>query len=937
MRGSTPMPAFCNSPARPECMPASYGGTGQCNPPFVYIVPSCCSPSPPPPSPPPPAPPPPNPPAPSTPPRECKWCYAIKWNNHQQERPVFAVDQVPHDHPLVTSNLNNNNNNLNTGTLQCSQIATTMTWFWWDFNTLSANQFLTATGRQQISMPGANAFYAYSYPYSWSANTGRETSNTVNLFFLQDAASKFFHFYIIDKAWDGSGGDYRMTLSGTHSVFAPGGTTFHDAYTPAHPAIAAATAYPGVHVAGTLPIMLRDDPWNVYNYDASTGSYQFHWIWLECCTDGMVLGPMPCPSSDSDPGFNITYEADCANMAGLEQGTRISMWNPLGPAYNPGGCDGAPLKHPVSGVLRAANWIHYDVPMDQTCTWTAGIQLTAKPCAAYCARFTNCGECSSTPECGWDASASSSSDACKHINEFGGPLTKYGETCSVCETKTTAFDCMCEPGCGWAPLDNKTAAGPVGFCISGMPDYPSNQTVTVVQWETKGCPADCVASVTPGSQCSTYPSTCCPSNGAKSQCYRAAYNEKSAFASIRLMDEYGVMPATNYPAHHPKVALGVAGGTTSSALPACDLWSRSGSTASSGPSIYSTNGSVAFFAYSYPAPYSSNTNFEAEDSMVTFLVQGDDCKTYLLVLVDKAGSSDGTGGTLQLRLTTSGVSGSPIQFLNDPQGAVDASAYDGYSPQTGVVSWAWEACCNDGMVVGPMPYGYDWSVHLEVMTRETRGLDTFKIGTYDAARNDVGFVTANIRKATRSWGGLQYDGMECTSWCQRYTDCAACFRDEQCQFSAAHGGCIAADAYIYDFGCPRPALGLITRVMQRGGDAFERESRADGFDSRMVMRFGLPAGLDMSCPCAQRYRICVTIYSAAMEPVYRAECVAPRLDYHYTFIDFGAPLIDNTLYHAYSYLCVQQGTLGRDDCSPVQIDTFTLQLAPPPPSPPPPM
>jgi len=316
--------------------------------------------------------------------------------------------------------------------------------------------------------------------------------------------------------------------------------------------------------------------------------------------------------------------------------------------------------------------------------------------------------------------------------------------------------------------------------------------------------------------------------------------------------------------------------------------------------------------------------------MVTFLVQGDDCQTYLLVLVDNA---DGSGGTLQVRLTTSGMNGPPIAFLNDPF----TRGYDNYNAQTGVVSWAWDEGGNDGMVVGPMPYANDWSVHMEVMTRETRGLDTFKIGTYDAARNDVGFVTSSIRKATRSWGGLQYDGMECTNWCQRYTDCAACFRDEQCQFSAAHGGCIAADAYIYDFGCPRPALRLITSVMQRDSEAFERESRIDGFDSRMVMRFGLPAGLDMSCPCAQRYQICVTIYSESMEPVYRAECVAPHLDTRqYTYIDFGAPLVDNTLYHAYSYLCVKQGTLARDDCSPVAIDTFTLQLAPPPPSPPPP-
>ena len=68
----------------------------------------------------------------------------------------------------------------------------------------------------------------------------------------------------------------------------------------------------------------------------------------------------------------------------------------------------------------------------------------------------------------------------------------------------------------------------------------------------------------------------------------------------------------------------------------------------------------------------------------------------------------------------------------------------------------------------------------------------------------------------------------------------------------------------------------------------------------------------------------------------QAVCIPPRLDYQYTFIDFGPTLTDGTTYHAYSYLCIQQGTLKRDDCSPVQIDTFTLSLSPPPPSPPPP-
>merc|ERR1711988_122525 len=129
----------------------------------------------------------------------------------------------------------------------------------------------------------------------------------------------------------------------------------------------------------------------------------------------------------------------------------------------------------------------------------------------------------------------------------------------------------------------------MGLCISGTPDYPSNQTVTVAQWETKGC--DCAASMPPpgtsqgiSSECPGYPETCCPVDGPKSQCYRAAYNEKSAYASVRLMEEYGVVPATSYPAGHPKFgALGVAGGASPSAqLPACDLWSRVGDTSTFG-------------------------------------------------------------------------------------------------------------------------------------------------------------------------------------------------------------------------------------------------------------------------------------------------------------------------------------------------------------------
>ena len=107
-----------------------------------------------------------------------------------------------------------------------------------------------------------------------------------------------------------------------------------------------AETYTGVANTGrTLPIMLRDDPWNKYEYVSSGNYYNFHWNWLQCCTDGMILGPMP---SSTTP-HAITYEGRCAQMKGLESGTRISMWNPYGPAYNSAGT-GMPTGCGVTGV-----------------------------------------------------------------------------------------------------------------------------------------------------------------------------------------------------------------------------------------------------------------------------------------------------------------------------------------------------------------------------------------------------------------------------------------------------------------------------------------------------------------------------------------------------------------------------------------------------------
>ena len=63
--------------------------------------------------------------------------------------------------------------------------------------------------------PGIVGFYAYSYPYAWSAATGLEQSSFVTLFSAIDAAEEFYVFYIIDKALDGTGGTLGLDVTAT--------------------------------------------------------------------------------------------------------------------------------------------------------------------------------------------------------------------------------------------------------------------------------------------------------------------------------------------------------------------------------------------------------------------------------------------------------------------------------------------------------------------------------------------------------------------------------------------------------------------------------------------------------------------------------------------------------------------------------------------------
>jgi len=277
-----------------------------------------------------------------------------------------------------------------------------------------------------------------------------------------------------------------------------------------------------------------------------------------------------------------------------------------------------------------------------------------------------------------------------------------------------------------------------------------------------------------------------------------------------------------------------------SAIRTPDYWSRSGATNCYDPSVTLVNASEVFYAYNYPNAYSSNTGDERSSSVNIFLIMDTAGDVYMIMTIDAA--NDGSGGYLQLDMDATGGIGmtfDPVKFMGPPHDHLlngdSTDSRDGYTAQTATMehpyqsSWAlyqnaslsfgWDACCNDGMIFGPFPRT-QWSLNMKVVTQETRGIEDIRVGTYDSDKNDVGYLSIPIKRATATYGGIQLDGMDCTDYCQRYQDCSECGRQESCQFAPQNGGCVSAAAYVYDFGCPRPQFRPLTKLLTRNDAAF---------------------------------------------------------------------------------------------------------------------
>jgi len=314
------------------------------------------------------------------------------------------------------------------------------------------------------------------------------------------------------------------------------------------------------------------------------------------------------------------------------------------------------------------------------------------------------------------------------------------------------------------------------------------------------------------------------------------------------------------------------------------------------------------------------------------------------VTVDKP--YDGSGGDLVLNMYTTGITNTsgrkvwghtdtPVVFFDDPQEAMHyqnlSKTYEySWEHNNGTFSFHWNDYAGDGFVFGPMPPS-GWTINMQVERKYTEGLDYWTSASYDSSKNDVDYqVSVPIKKTQAKWGGVEYRGASCTDVCQEMHgyDCTACMADSNCKFSANHGGCIGSAAYVYQFE-HRDAFGVDSacmgaskepdlKVMKRNETLYPGTAA----DNTIIVRIGAE-GLDMRCPCSELYAIFVVVYTWDMRQVAIAENIPVREGKRYTFVEIPG-MSNATYYHYYAYVCMSQGTVMRDDCSPGAIHSEKL-------------
>ena len=143
---------------------------------------------------------------------------------------------------------------------------------------------------------GPVPWYRYGSPEVASANTGYEISNKTQLILYEDDLGQLYLVIIHDRYDDGSGGYVDVSFT---------------------------------DMVGASWVMYDDPPnSDTYGMNSTTGVGWAKWHWVDCCTDGGVLGPIETNAGGYD--FTIQFSL----LTGINQ-VLIRSGNLLQPVPDP--------------------------------------------------------------------------------------------------------------------------------------------------------------------------------------------------------------------------------------------------------------------------------------------------------------------------------------------------------------------------------------------------------------------------------------------------------------------------------------------------------------------------------------------------------------------------------------------------------------------------
>lgn len=181
--------------------------------------------------------------------------------------------------------------------------------------------------------------------------------------------------------------------------------------------------------------------YTVVPFNESSASGALMWSWADCCTDGVVLGPLPQDSWTMD-------------------------LNPF-------------IHHPNVTTMKIGTWNDADTTVDyldlamESLSKRGGARITAYTCVDFCATMTSCGACTASPSCGWcEGSGCVPVTAAPTCSQT---YTAPGQCCSDCNALSSSpIECIASPGCGYCPSTSQ--------CVSGQPGSPCSECVSEVQF-----------------------------------------------------------------------------------------------------------------------------------------------------------------------------------------------------------------------------------------------------------------------------------------------------------------------------------------------------------------------------------------------------------------------------------------------------------------------